>query len=166
MRLACGGLESAGSTPGPACYGRGGTRPTITHTMAAQNLIGHGDLGYGAVTVDDAAARAAIQPLAARLGVPVEEVAGHIVDISALSMYAEVSRFGIDPPALYLFALGGAGGMLACYLARELDMKAEIIRRFGPRPSWTGSGRSWTRREAQVRRILATIPDGDYFFAD
>lgn len=56
------GPESAGSTPGPACYGRGGDRPTITDAMAAANLIGHMPLGYGAVTVDHAAAR---RPLAA-----------------------------------------------------------------------------------------------------
>lgn len=125
------GPESAGSTPGPACYGRGGTRPTITDAMAAQNLIGHGDLGYGAVTVDHAAARAAIAPLAERLGAPVAEVAGHIVDISVSSMYAEVSglvsRFGIDPREFHLFAFGGAGAMLACYLARELDMKGVVV---------------------------------------
>ncbi|MFT4014769.1 MAG: hydantoinase/oxoprolinase family protein [Paracoccus sp. (in: a-proteobacteria)] len=129
------GPESAGSTPGPACYGRGGTRPTITDAMAAQNLIGHGDLGYGAVTVDHAAARAAIAPLAERLGAPAEEVAGHIVDISVSSMYAEVSglvsRFGIDPREFHLFAFGGAGAMLACFLARELDMKGVVV---PPRP--------------------------------
>ncbi|WP_287882575.1 hydantoinase/oxoprolinase family protein [Paracoccus sp. (in: a-proteobacteria)] len=129
------GPESAGSTPGPACYGRGGVRPTITDAMAAQNLIGHGDLGYGAVSVDHAAARAAIRPLAGRLGAPVEEVAGHIVDISVSAMYAEVSglvsRFGIDPREFHLFAFGGAGAMLACYLARELDMKGVVV---PPRP--------------------------------
>ena len=129
------GPESAGSTPGPACYGRGGVKPTITDAMAAQNLIGHGDLGYGAVTVDHAAARAAIAPLAERLAAPIEEVAGHILDISISAMYAEVSglvsRFGIDPREFHLFAFGGAGAMLACYLARELDMKGVVV---PPRP--------------------------------
>ncbi len=129
------GPESAGSTPGPACYGRGGLKPTITDAMAAQNLIGHGDLGYGAVSVNHEAARAAIAPLAARLGASTEEVAGNIVDISVSSMYAEVSglvsRFGIDPREFHLFAFGGAGAMLACYLARELDMKGVVV---PPRP--------------------------------
>ncbi len=129
------GPESAGSTPGPACYKRGGVKPTITDAMAAQNLIGHGDLGYGAVTVDHAAAHAAIAPLAEKLGLPVEEVAGHIIDISVSAMYAEVSglvsRFGIDPREFHLFAFGGAGAMLACFLARELDMKGVVV---PPRP--------------------------------
>ncbi len=125
------GPESAGSTPGPACYGRGGTRPTVTDAMAASNLIGHGALGYGAVSVDHDAARSAIEPLAVGLGASVESVASSIVDIAVSSMYAEVSglisRFGIDPREFHLFAFGGAGAMLACFLARELDMKGVVV---------------------------------------
>ncbi|CAM5519016.1 hydantoinase/oxoprolinase family protein [Frigidibacter albus] len=125
------GPQSAGSTPGPACYGRGGVQPTITDAMAAANLIGHGTLGYGAVTVDRAAARAAIAPLAAKLGASIEETAASIVEIAVSAMYAEVSglisRFGIDPREFHLFAFGGAGAMLACFLARELDMKGVVV---------------------------------------
>lgn len=125
------GPQSAGSTPGPACYGRGGIRPTITDAMAAANLIGHGQLGYGAVTVDHAAARASIAPLAAQLGATIEETAASIVEVAVSAMYAEVSglisRFGIDPREFHLFAFGGAGAMLACFLARELDMKGVVV---------------------------------------
>lgn len=125
------GPESAGSTPGPACYGRGGTRPTVSDAVAACNLIGHIPLGYGAVNVDHGAARAAIAPLAQSLGIGVEEVASDIIAISVSGMYAEVSglisRFGIDPRTFHLFAFGGAGAMLACFLARELDMKGVIV---------------------------------------
>lgn len=125
------GPESAGSTPGPACYGRGGVKPTITDAMAAANLIGHVTLGYGAVTVDQAAARAAIAPLAQQLGASIEETAASIVEIAVSAMYAEVSglisRFGIDPREFHLFAFGGAGAMLACFLARELDMKGVVV---------------------------------------
>ncbi|CAN7702760.1 hydantoinase/oxoprolinase family protein [Pararhizobium sp. LjRoot238] len=125
------GPESAGSTPGPACYGRGGTKPTITDAMAASNLIGHMPLGYGAVTVDHMAARAAIAPLAERLAVSIEAVAGSIIDISVSGMYAEVSalvsRYAIDPREFHLFAFGGAGAMLACFLARDLDMKGVVV---------------------------------------
>lgn len=125
------GPESAGSTPGPVCYGRGGAKPTITDAMAAANLIGHMPLGYGAVTVDHAAARAALTPLAEQLGVHVESLAGDVVDISVSGMYAEVSalvsRYAIDPREFHLFAFGGAGAMLACFLARELDMKGVVV---------------------------------------
>ncbi|MDR3517498.1 MAG: hydantoinase/oxoprolinase family protein [Azospirillaceae bacterium] len=125
------GPHSAGSTPGPACYGRGGTRPTITDAMAAANLIGHMPLGYGAVTVDRAAARAAIAPLVGPLGATIEGIAGNIIEISVSGMYAEVSaltsRFAIDPREFHLFAFGGAGAMLACFLARELDMQGVVV---------------------------------------
>lgn len=125
------GPESAGSTPGPACYGRGGIKPTITDAIAAANLIGHGTLGYGAVTVDQSAARTAIAPLAARLNATIEETAASIVEVAVSAMYAEVSglisRFGIDPREFHLFAFGGAGAMLACFLARELDMKGVVV---------------------------------------
>ncbi|WP_180900567.1 hydantoinase/oxoprolinase family protein [Martelella soudanensis] len=129
------GPESAGSTPGPACYGRGGDRPTVTDAMAVCNLIGHMPLGYGAVTVDHDASRRVCAPLAEALGCTLEEVAGHIIDISVSSMYAEVSglisRFGVDPRDFHLFAFGGAGAMLACFLADELDMKGVVV---PPRP--------------------------------
>ncbi len=125
------GPESAGSTPGPACYGRGGTRPTITDAVVASNLIGHTPLGYGAVTVDQAASRAALAPIAAALDISVEALAGNIIDISISGMYAEVSalvsRFAIDPREFHLFAFGGAGAMLACFLAKELDMKGVVV---------------------------------------
>ncbi|OAP36364.1 hydantoinase [Sinorhizobium glycinis] len=125
------GPDSAGSTPGPACYGRGGIRPTVTDAVAACNLIGDMPLGYGAVDVDRAAARAAIAQLAQALGNSVETVAGDIINISVSGMYAEVSglisRFGIDPRDFHLFAFGGAGAMLACFLARELDMKGVVV---------------------------------------
>lgn len=125
------GPESAGSTPGPACYGRGGRKPTITDAMAASNLIGHMPLGFGAVTVDHAAARAALAPLAQKLGITMEALAASVIDISVSGMYAEVSalvsRYAIDPREFHLFAFGGAGAMLACFLAGELDMKGVIV---------------------------------------
>jgi N-methylhydantoinase A len=61
------GPESAGSRPGPACYGRGGTRATITDAFAACGLIGLSTIGYAAVTIDQARARAVVGELAAQL---------------------------------------------------------------------------------------------------
>ena len=125
------GPESAGSRPGPACYGRGGTRPTITDAFAACGLIGLSDLGYGAVTVDQERARTAIAPLAERLSMSVEETAEAIIRICTSGMYAEVSglvsRFGIDPREFACLAFGGAGPMLACFLARDLGMQEVLV---------------------------------------
>src|SRR5207302_6269461 len=100
------GPESAGSNPGPACYGRGGTRPTITDAFAACGLIGQAELGYNAVTPDVGKARAAIGGLASRVGRSVEETAEAIIKIAVSGMYSQVSglvsRFGIDPRAFAL----------------------------------------------------------------
>ena len=125
------GPESAGSRPGPACYGQGGTRPTITDAFAVLGFIGHSDLGYNAVQVDRNKARAAIATLAGPLGRSEEEVAEAIITIAVSGMYADVSalvsRFGIDPREFSLLAFGGAGPMMACFLARELRMKEVVV---------------------------------------
>jgi N-methylhydantoinase A len=120
------GPHSAGSSPGPVCYGRGGDKPTITDAFAVMGILGQSDLGYNSVTLDRDAARRAIGTLAERLGKSVEHTAEAIIRVSTSSMYAGtsrlVSRFGIDPRAFTLLPFGGAGPMLACYLARALNM--------------------------------------------
>lgn len=125
------GPESAGSRPGPACYGRGGTRPTITDAFAVLGVIGHSDLGYNAVQVDPDKARTAIATLADPLGLSEEQVAEAIITIAISGMYADVSalvsRFGIDPREFSLLAFGGAGPMMAGFLARELRMKEVVV---------------------------------------
>ena len=125
------GPESAGSSPGPVCYGRGGTRPTITDAFAVNGWIGHAGLSYGAVTVDRAAARDAIAKLAAELGKGVEETASAIIDIAVSGMYsgvsAVVSRYGIDPRSFSLLAFGGAGPMIGVFLAREIGIRHVVV---------------------------------------
>jgi N-methylhydantoinase A len=125
------GPESAGSTPGPACYGRGGTRPTITDAFAVLGLLGAGELGYGAVTLDRAAAETAIASVADRISLGVEAAAEAIIRVSISGMYLEISklmsRHGADPRTFSLLAFGGAGPMTACLLARELGMAQVIV---------------------------------------
>lgn len=125
------GPESAGSLPGPVCYQRGGTRPTVTDAFVVCGMIGHGALGYNAVKLDVSASRRAIGDLANQLGISVEETAETIIQIAVSSMYTGVSglvsRFGIDPREFYFLAFGGAGPMMACWLARELNMKGVIV---------------------------------------
>ncbi|HEU4988041.1 MAG TPA: hydantoinase/oxoprolinase family protein, partial [Rhizobiaceae bacterium] len=125
------GPESAGSNPGPACYGRGGTRATITDAFVALGVIGHADLGYNAVNIDRQKAREAVGKLADKLGRSIEETAEAIVAIAVSGMYTDVSglvsRFGIDPREFSLLAFGGAGPMMACFLARELRMKEVVV---------------------------------------
>jgi N-methylhydantoinase A len=125
------GPESAGSTPGPACYGRGGTRPTITDAFAVLGWIGNGELGYSAIRVDVQKARSAIATIAERTGLSVVGTAEAIIEIAVSGMYMEVSklvsRYGIDPRDYALQAFGGAGPMMACFLAREVGMKSVVI---------------------------------------
>lgn len=125
------GPESAGSTPGPACYGKGGERPTVTDAFAACGWIGHSELGYNAVSVDASRSHAAFKPIADQLGISVHETAQSVIDISISGMYADVSglisRFGIDIRQYSILAFGGAGPMMACFLARELKCKSVIV---------------------------------------
>jgi len=125
------GPESAGSRPGPACYGRGGTRATITDAFAACGLIGLSTLGYAAVTIDQGRARTAVGELAAKIDRTIEQTAEAIINIAISGMFQEVSalgsRFGIDPRDFACLAFGGAGPMMACFLARELGMKEVVV---------------------------------------
>jgi N-methylhydantoinase A len=125
------GPESAGSRPGPACYGRGGTQATVTDAFAACGLVGLSAMGYSAVTVDRDRARAVVGDLAQRLGRTIEETAEAIIRIATSGMYADVSglvsRFGVDLREFACLAFGGAGPMLGCFLARELSMKEVVV---------------------------------------
>ena len=125
------GPDSAGSLPGPVCFQRGGTQPTATDAFAACGMIGHGDLGYNAVKVDIAAARTAWQPLAEALNISIEETAETGIQLAVSSMYSDtsglLSRFGLDPREFWFLAFGGAGPMMGCFLARELNMKGVIV---------------------------------------
>ena len=125
------GPESAGSTPGPACYGRGGTKPTITDALVLLGFLGNAALGYSAVDIQIERSREAITPLADSLSMTTEAAAESIIRIAISGMYLEisklVSRQGIDPRDLSLIAFGGAGPMLACWLVEELSMKNVVV---------------------------------------
>ncbi|MDX1434772.1 MAG: hydantoinase/oxoprolinase family protein, partial [Gammaproteobacteria bacterium] len=125
------GPESAGSSPGPACYGRGGTRPTITDAFVVLGYLGQVDLGYSAIEIDVERARAAVQTVATPMGLELREAAEAIVKIAVSGMYMEVSKlishYGLDPRDYTLQAFGGAGPMLACFLAREIGMRHVMI---------------------------------------
>jgi len=127
------GPESAGSTPGPACYGRGGDRATITDAMAVCGFLGHAPLAYGSVAMDLARAEAAIGRLARELGRGLRETAEAVLRVAVSGMFVEVSklvaRHGVDPRDFTLMPFGGAGPMLGCLLARELGMRRVLVPR-------------------------------------
>src|SRR5215208_2974301 len=120
------GPRSAGAQPGPACYGRAGTEPTVTD---ANLLLGYLDASStlaGRVELDIDAARAAVGSLADDLGLDTLETAQGIVRVANQEMVralrvVTVDR-GIDPRGFALMPFGGAGPMHAAELAEELDM--------------------------------------------
>jgi N-methylhydantoinase A len=125
------GPESAGSSPGPACYGRGGTLPTITDAFVVCGFLGQHDLAYGAFRPDVALARTAIGTLASRIDLGLEQTAEAIIRIAIAGMFVEVNklvaRYGVDTRDFALLPFGGAGPMLGCFLARELGMQRVLI---------------------------------------
>jgi N-methylhydantoinase A len=127
------GPESAGSLPGPACYGRGGMQPTVTDAMAVCGWLGHSDMAYGQLRMDVELARQAVGTLAGALGRGLEETAQAILDIAVSEMFVEVeklaSRAGVDLRDFTLMPFGGGGPMFGAFLARELGMKRVIAPR-------------------------------------
>ncbi len=127
------GPESAGSVPGPACYGRGGNRATVTDAMVVCGWLGHTSMAYGQLSLDVARARAVMDDLAAKLGRTREETAQAILDIAVSEMFVEVeklaSRSGVDLRDFTLMPFGGGGPMLGAFLARELGMRRVIAPR-------------------------------------
>ncbi len=125
------GPESAGADPGPACYGRGGRRPTVTDAnLLLGRLRPEAFLG-GGMRLDAAAAREAMAALAAELDMPPLAVAEGIVRIANEHMahalrVISVQR-GIDPRDHTLVSFGGAGGLHVCALAEALGMRRAMV---------------------------------------
>jgi N-methylhydantoinase A/oxoprolinase/acetone carboxylase beta subunit len=127
------GPRSAGAEPGPACYGRGGTEPTVTD---ANLVLGHLDPGEplaGGVELDEDAAREAVGTLADELGLSLEECAEGIVRVANAEMVRAMRVMtverGVDPREFALLAFGGAGPLHAAAIADELGMRKILIPR-------------------------------------
>ncbi len=124
------GPESAGAVPGPAAYGRGGARATVTD---AHVVLGHVAAGAwsGGVTISASLAREAMARLAAPLGVSVERAAEALIATADATMARALRRVsverGIDPRSVALIAFGGGGPLHACGLADRLGMTRIVV---------------------------------------
>ena len=121
------GPRSAGAIPGPVCYGRGGTQPTVTDANVALGYLNPIALAGDSVPVDSSAARRAItDQIAGRLGLDLITAAFGIHRLANVAMMRAVKTVstyrGRDPRDFTLFAFGGSGGVHAVNLARELGM--------------------------------------------
>jgi N-methylhydantoinase A len=125
------GPRSAGAFPGPACYGRGGTAPTLTDAYVVCGHIDPEDFADGAITLDVAAARTAFRPVAQALSGSVEEAATAVIDVATAMMHAQLvpllARRGVDPRDSHLVAYGGAGPVHAVALARALNIRRVLV---------------------------------------
>ena len=146
------GPQSAGSDPGPAAFGRGGTEPTVTDAAAWLGLLGDGTLSDN-VQLDLQLAEAALAPLAQRLQQPIENVARGILLISSSAMANAIREItverGYDPREAPIIAFGGAGPLFATLLARELESRTAII------PPAGGNFSAWGLIGADVVRESA-----------
>ena len=126
------GPHSAGAAPGPAAYGRGGTRPTVTDANIVLGYLDGAALLDGGLPIDRAAAERAIaEHVAAPLGLGVPEAAARIVEVVNANMcealrIVSVER-GHDPREFSLMAFGGAGPVHAAFLAEELAVPEVVV---------------------------------------
>ncbi|HLQ18392.1 MAG TPA: hydantoinase/oxoprolinase family protein, partial [Tabrizicola sp.] len=121
------GPESAGSTPGPVCYGRGGTRVTISDANLILGRLPANRFGQAA----EAAHRAMEEQIARPLGLSVEAAAAAVIRIANTHMAGAIRMvsisMGADPRDFALFAFGGAGPLHAVALAKELNVPKVLI---------------------------------------
>ena len=153
------GPESAGAHPGPACYGLGGTQPTVTD---ANLYLGRIDPGYflgGNLTLDIAAAQQALDDLGAGLGLDGERLALGIIEVINAKMSQAIRTLtverGIEPREFSLVAFGGAGPMHAVALAQELSITEVIV------PPDPGGFSAWGMLQSAVRQDFS-----EAFFRD
>ena len=148
------GPRSAGAMPGPACYGRGGTEPTVTDAnLALGRLPQLAKLG-GSLALDVEASKRALNSVGSQLQLGVEGTASGIVSIVNASMANAIREItvsrGIDPRDFALVAFGGAGPLHAIAIAEELELHSVII------PSNPGVLSAYGMLQADTRHDLVS----------
>jgi N-methylhydantoinase A len=125
------GPESAGSTPGPACFGRGGTHCTVTDAALLCGILGQGELGFGAMAPDRSLSEAVIAPIAQVLGVDAATAAEGVLRVAISGMLIEIdkllARAGMHASELTPMPFGGAGPMLGALLAETAGIRRVLM---------------------------------------
>ncbi|TAK47281.1 MAG: hydantoinase/oxoprolinase family protein [Xanthobacteraceae bacterium] len=125
------GPYSAAAMPGPACYGRGGDKPTVTDANVVLGRLNPDNFNAGRMQLDADAARRAVASLARQLGLGLEQTALGIIKIVNANMVKGIAAVtilrGIDVRDFSLVSFGGAGGVHAVDLARDLGMAEAVI---------------------------------------
>ncbi|WP_236792977.1 hydantoinase/oxoprolinase family protein [Amycolatopsis sp. GM8] len=154
------GPRSAGARPGPACYGRGGTEPTVTDANLVLGRIDPEGFAGGQLTLDPESAFTAVRELGRTFDLDAVAMAEGICDVANSKMAQAIRTItvsrGIEPRDSSLVAFGGAGPMHAVFLARELGIAETIVPRF------PGAFSAWGMLQTKIRKDF-TEP---YFFLD
>ncbi|MGH8741137.1 MAG: hydantoinase/oxoprolinase family protein [Burkholderiales bacterium] len=138
------GPDSAGAFPGPVCYGRGGTVPTVTDAQLVLGYLDPDNFAGGRMKLDKQASTQAIQELGKPLGMSAVECAAGICRIVELQMADVIRKVtvekGFDPRDFVLFAFGGAGPAHAGVFARELGVRKVVIPQRKAASTWCAFG--------------------------
>jgi len=158
------GPDSAGSTPGPACYGRGGTRATVTDALVVLGYIDPNRFLGGSMRLDADAAQAACAALGKPLGRDAVQIAWGIWEIARVDMAralrAQFAQKGIDPRQFAIVSMGGCGGLFNVSIAQEIGMKRVLVPELTSVLSAFGAANADVRRERMraVGRMLPSEP--------
>ena len=148
------GPESAGSSPGPASYGRGGVQPTVSDANVVLGRLPRAQKLAGALTLDRRAAEDALASVAEAFGLTSVELAEQALDVTHFVMAEAIRELtverGLHPRDFAIVAFGGAGPLHAAFLAEELEVERVII------PSDPGVFSAWGMLQGDVRHAAVS----------
>ncbi|TDR89706.1 hydantoinase/oxoprolinase family protein [Enterovirga rhinocerotis] len=125
------GPRSSGATPGPACYGRGGTLPTVTDAHVVRGTIRADAFLGGTMTLDVDKAHKSFEEVAGKLGISVRDAAAAAIRLAVANIVRAVqlvsTERGRDPRSYALLPFGGAGPLLAAEIAEELGCREIVV---------------------------------------
>ncbi len=162
------GPASAGADPGPACYGRGGTRPTLTDAAVILGYLQASEDSDASVAIRKDAAEKAYEGMARQLDIPLTRAARGVVRVANANMARALRRItvdkGVDTRDCVLIAFGGAGPMYAAELARDVGVSSVVVPRDSSLLSAVGclaTAPSYTRQ--RTIRLARSSWDDDAF---
>jgi N-methylhydantoinase A len=158
------GPVSAGARPGPACYGRGGTQPTVTDALVVLGYIDPTRFLGGDMRLDSAAAHTACATLGAKVGSNEVQAAWGIWEIAKVGMVralrAQFAQKGLDPREFTIISMGGCGGLFNALIAQELGVRRVLAPELTSVLSAFGAANADVRRE-RSRGVGLVLPCAD-----
>lgn len=148
------GPKSAGSSPGPACYGNGGTEPTVSDANLVLGRLPSAQRLAGSMELDLHAAERAMQQVGDTLGLSEGDLAEQALEVTHFAMAEAIRELtverGLHPKDFALAAFGGAGPLHAAFLADELEIDRVVI------PAHSGAFSAWGMLQGDIRHDVVT----------